>query len=269
MIQALVIDDDLGNLQSCRSLLERFAGIPVLTAETGFEGLRLARESTVRVIVADLKLPDMNGLDVIRRIRAAGIHTPFIVVTGFGSIATAIGALRLGATDYFEKPYSPDDLLNAVDAAVGGRVVASVSLPALSRVPLHRTEPHDRGNRIAFEGKTSATSDESDARVKDVLTVLTSSLRDRLDIRGLAQQVNVGDSRLRQIFRTVMGTSLTRFRNDCRLAEAARLLTETYKRVSEIAYDVGFQPSTLDRLFRRRFGASPREYRRRNRRDRK
>ncbi|UGY11838.1 response regulator (plasmid) [Bradyrhizobium septentrionale] len=69
-------------------------------------------------VITDLSMPEMSGIDLLREIRALGFDWPVIVVTGQGDVTLAVEALRAGATEFIEKPYEADDLLNALTAAI-------------------------------------------------------------------------------------------------------------------------------------------------------
>jgi DNA-binding NtrC family response regulator len=125
MEQILVVDDDAG----FRSLIEtilRGEGYEVQCAGSVSEAIRAGAQRQFHLVITDLKLPDGDGLGVLRRWRDAGSATPFIVVTGFGTIPSAVEAMKLGASDYIGKPLSsPDELRLLVKKALAGRQVES------------------------------------------------------------------------------------------------------------------------------------------------
>ena len=120
MALVLIVDDDLGTRETFRDVL-RYQGHSVLMAESGAQALGVISEQKPDVVVVDLKLPDMTGLDVIRGLRFDGTAPACIVITGFGSIESAVRAMKLGAVDYLTKPVDEDDLVAAVDRVLVGR----------------------------------------------------------------------------------------------------------------------------------------------------
>jgi len=105
-----------------------------------------------------------------------------------------------------------------------------------------------------------------DRRVKDVLDRLSADWRQTYSVPALAASVNLGSSRLEHLFRDTLRMSIRDLVRTRRVAEAARLLLTTHKRVSEIGRDVGFNdPSNFNHAFRRHFGLSPRDYRKAHR----
>jgi DNA-binding response OmpR family regulator len=93
-------------------------GFMVMDAYNGWKALQLAESSQPDVLLLDWQLPDITGLDVLRALRMGGCHAPAILMTAFGSEELAIAALRLGVRDYLPKPFTEEDLLKAVVAAL-------------------------------------------------------------------------------------------------------------------------------------------------------
>jgi len=116
----LLVDDDPTTRETFERLL-RYAGHDVLTAESGGQALDLMQRKAPDVALLDLMLLDMTALDVIRELRARGIGTPRVIMTGFGTIESAVNAMKLGAVDYLTKPLEAEDLERAVVCALAGR----------------------------------------------------------------------------------------------------------------------------------------------------
>ncbi len=117
MARILVIDDDEDFLHLVRRILTG-AGHEVFTAASGEEGLKGAGEMLLDLVLLDLKLPGIDGLELLQAIKAAALELEVLVVTGFGSIETAVEAMRRGAYDYLTKPFEPDELLIRVERAL-------------------------------------------------------------------------------------------------------------------------------------------------------
>jgi formate dehydrogenase gamma subunit len=116
-ISVLVIDDDPKVLSRVQEVLAR-AGCLVDTAPSGAEGLtRLARQD-YDLVFTDLMMPEMDGLEVVEQALALRPETAVLMITGFASVETAVGALKLGALDYIEKPFTPSELEAFTQAAL-------------------------------------------------------------------------------------------------------------------------------------------------------
>jgi two-component system, NtrC family, response regulator HydG len=121
--RVLVIDDDHGVRDSTARML-RGAGYIVDTAPTGEDGLAAAKGNTFDVILSDMRMPGISGMDVLVRLREARIDSAFIVMTGFGTIDTAVEAMKLGAVDFVQKPFLRDELIMRVKSAADRRQLA-------------------------------------------------------------------------------------------------------------------------------------------------
>lgn len=117
MTQLLLIDDDPGTLEGF-SLILRDAGYAVQSAPCGTEGLSVLLHQTVDLVLTDLRLPDMSGLEILRHARAQHRPVPCVIITGFGSSRDAVAAIRLGAVDFLEKPVFQESLLRAVRSSL-------------------------------------------------------------------------------------------------------------------------------------------------------
>src|SRR5216684_4111183 len=110
--QILVIDDEVGPRESLRMLLK--PDYQVHTADCVETGIRLLREKHPDAIVMDIRMPGSTGIDGLRRIREIDPHLSVIMLTGFGALETAQEALRLGASDYINKPFDAGEMRKVV-----------------------------------------------------------------------------------------------------------------------------------------------------------
>src|SRR5215213_3678639 len=123
MSRILVIDDDNAVRDSMERML-RAAGYTVQSAPTGEEGLTLARGGAFDVIMSDMRMPGMSGMAVLRTLRERRVDSGFIIMTGFGTVDTAVEAMKLGAVDFVQKPFFRDELLMRVRSAADRRGLA-------------------------------------------------------------------------------------------------------------------------------------------------
>jgi DNA-binding NtrC family response regulator len=101
-------------------------GYEVAAAADGRSGIRLLGERSFDFVLTDLKLPDVSGLEVLEASRAAQPRVPVVVLTGYGTVGTAVEAMKLGAYDFLEKPLEIDDLTQLIERASGERGEAAV-----------------------------------------------------------------------------------------------------------------------------------------------
>ncbi len=113
----LVIDDDHSHLESMADALTT-AGFRVLEADNGEKGLQIIRETCPDLVITDLRMRDMDGLEVLQNLKQAGIEVPVIVMTAFTSMETAIDAIQKGAYDYISKPFKLEQLRLVINRAL-------------------------------------------------------------------------------------------------------------------------------------------------------
>jgi DNA-binding NtrC family response regulator len=133
MDNILVVDDERNIRTLCARVL---AGdqIEVQGVGTGKEGLQMADEVGPDLVLLDLRLPDMDGIDVLRALKARHAETAVIIITGFGQIQSAVEAMKAGATDYLEKPFEHLDKLKLAVARSLEEVRARREIQRLHRL---------------------------------------------------------------------------------------------------------------------------------------
>lgn len=156
MPRILVIDDDAAARDSVSRML-RSAGHTVHEAALGEEGVTAAKGGVFDVILSDLQMPGLSGLEVLQRLRDAHVDSVFIIMTGFGTVESAVEAMRLGAVDFIQKPFLRDELLMRVRAAADRRQLAR-------QVGLLQKQIRQAGTLESLVG-----SSEPIARIKDLV----------------------------------------------------------------------------------------------------
>jgi len=127
----LVVDDERSMRELLSIVLAR-EGYQVVAAETGRQALQVLERQPIDLLISDIKMPDMSGVDVLRAAREADHDVAGIMITAFASTETAVEALRLGASDYLTKPFDVDELKIVVRNAIERRQLRQENL-ALKR----------------------------------------------------------------------------------------------------------------------------------------
>lgn len=149
----LVVDDDeIFRNRLHKALAAR--GIETFAAGNAADAQRIARESRPQWALVDLRMPGTGGLELVRALHAQDAHMQIVVLTGYGTIATAVEAVRLGAADYLTKPVDTDQILAAFEKANNNdpeepALSADAQTPSLARVEwdyIHRVLSDCGGN---------------------------------------------------------------------------------------------------------------------------
>jgi DNA-binding NtrC family response regulator len=130
----LIVDDDAGQ----RSLLSSFLksqGFDIVTAESGERALELLRGGEFSMMISDVRMPGISGLETLKRARDQNSMLPVLLVTAYADIREAVGAMRDGAVNYLAKPIDLDELLASVQKATGVTALSPSKLDSEHRLP--------------------------------------------------------------------------------------------------------------------------------------
>jgi len=171
--QILLLEDEASVAKGLQMILDEEGYYAVDLAMTGRGALDTFRRKEVDLLIADLRLPDIDGLEVIKQVKHDRPDTNVIVITGYSTVNSAVTAMKLGAADYLSKPFSEDEFVSAVKGALVPKkeppvaAVRSMPAPEPRAAPLEPTlhlirEDQARIDRLVVElqGKFAGTSDE-------------------------------------------------------------------------------------------------------------
>ena len=123
----LVVDDELNMRLVLKAMLKK-EGYDVVTAKDGVEALEILQGDKIAVVATDLKMPRMDGMELLGRIMQDDPSLPVIILTAYGTVATAVDALKKGAFDYITKPFEQDELKTIILKAVKTRTISERDL---------------------------------------------------------------------------------------------------------------------------------------------
>ena len=118
--RVLIMEDDSGLARGLKMILSE-QGCDVELADTGYAALDFCMRKDVDILVADLRLPDMDGMEIIRMLKEKRPDMRVLVITGYASIDTAVESFRCGASDYLPKPFTTSEFKNAMASALKER----------------------------------------------------------------------------------------------------------------------------------------------------
>lgn len=117
MHKILIVDDDEMQLVALRTTLAS-EGYTVYSTADGPQGITIFRDQRPDLVLLDIGLPSMSGIEVLEELRRIDAQAKVIVITGYGSVESAVLAIRSGACDYLQKPYDVDVLLKKIENAL-------------------------------------------------------------------------------------------------------------------------------------------------------
>jgi len=177
--RALVIDDEQIVLDSVTKILKE-EKYEVEVTLSGREGVQKAIQNEYDIVLTDIRMPDIGGMRVLRDIKRAKPSLPVVMITGYPSVKAAIQAMKLGAGDFIEKPFTPEQLSLAVDAALR----KAKTHPPEDQTILHKNEILEVLERAATDSQFTAkllylgadALDEYDLTAAEKLAILTGDI---------------------------------------------------------------------------------------------
>lgn len=225
----------------------------VLEAVNGEEGLRLARDRQPDLIVSDVLMPVMDGLEMVRHLKedAATAHMQILILSAKASIEDRIEGLELGVDDYLPKPFHASYFLARVHSLLERRRELQQRLLSEMVVASDRSASHSQeviSPEIRFLNQATAVVE----RHMD---------HDDWTIEDFASEMCLSHTSLFQKMKSVVGLSPVEFIREVRLKKACSLIREGSHNIATISYMVGFSdPKYFTRVFKKRFGVPPSQY---------
>ena len=210
-------------------------------ASNGEEGIEKAEACKPSLIITDLKMPKMDGLEMIAKLRERGCEAYVIILTAYDSFTYAQTAIRLGAVDFLLKPFHDGDLENAV-LALQKKIEGQKKSPD-AQLPELRSGAKSRYVQEAMDyiGKNCADAG--------------------LSIGQVAAGLGLSEGHLSHLFKKETGLTVGSYLTRCRMQRAMALLREGKLRVYEVAEAVGYKDITyFSGTFKKLTGMSPTEY---------
>lgn len=226
----LVIDDDKRAIKSIKLSLEEYK---IIGFENSSDALMyLKKNKDVDLVITDIVMPDLNGIDLLKTIRKVNKEIKVILMTGYGTKDMAIDALRNGADDFIEKPFSVDFLRNKVQKFVTINAVE----------------------------KNYDLTDYVDG-VKDFV----DKNHNNASLSAVSELASLSPKYLSRVFRNKTGITFREYKLQVKMDYAKTLLANTRMMISDISDNLGYQnPESFMRVFKRIFAMTPRQYRNEN-----
>ena len=242
----LVVED---NEEVRRYLCDTFAGqYQVLEAEHGLEGLRKAVEAVPDLVISDLMMPKMDGLELCRHLKSDDrtSHIPVIMLTARASVESKLDGLETGADDYVTKPFHPEELRVRVRNLIDGR----------------RNLRARFGREVKLQPKDITVSSADEKFLQNTIAVVEKHLSDSgFSVEALENEMMMSKMQLYRKLKALTDQSPSEFVRTLRLKRAASLISQRSGNISEIAYGVGFNNlSYFAKCFKEHYGVPPSEY---------
>ena len=209
-------------------------------ASNGLEGLEAARRLEPTLIITDLKMPQMDGLEMLRALREEGCAAYVIILTAYDQFEYAQSALRLGAVDYLLKPFHDGELENAVNR-LRSRMESGPVAPETMGIPRKGDKSRYVLEAMAYISKHYNEPD--------------------ISVGTVAQSLNISEGYLSHTFKKETDYTLLNYLTRYRIHKAMELLKDCRVKVYEVAEQVGYRDiAYFSATFKKYTGISPSEY---------
>lgn len=239
----LIVEDDPDFRATLCDWLD-CSGYAVFEASNGLEALTLAQQRRFDAVVTDLKMPAMDGLQLLDELLAIDAGLPVIFLSGQATVQDAVTALRDGkGFDFLEKPLADLSAIN--------QVLEKALSPSARRVVPDVTPP---------------LAPEADASLKErMLAFIEENHADALSLQAVADRLGYSPAYLTSLLRRETGKTIQQWISEVRMRHARRMLVETDASIKQIADQVGYaDPNYFVRLFRKMYGVPPMTWRQMN-----
>jgi DNA-binding NtrC family response regulator len=198
----LVVDDE-ADIREGLELLLTSEGYTADLAENGTEGLRKMSERAYDLVLLDLMMPDLSGMEVIERVRQRDRETPIFMITAYGSVEAAVHALKLGANDYFSKPWDNEKLIIEIGRMISGRRLESENTQLKRALKQRYSFPNIIGKSERMVRMLDLVGQVAEARSTILITGETGTGKELV-----AKAIHANSPRAEQVFVAVNSGSL-------------------------------------------------------------
>jgi ligand-binding sensor domain-containing protein/signal transduction histidine kinase/DNA-binding response OmpR family regulator len=242
----LLVDDDVDLLRFEEKFLSSHYHIK--TAENGIQALEILREENVNLIVSDIMMPEMDGLELTKRVKLdiEFSHIPVILLTAKVNVESKVQGFETGADAYIDKPFSLE-----------------VLMAQIANLLQNREKLRETFLKNPFIGANTIVRTKSD---EEFIKKLHAIVHENLDnsefiVEDIAEQFNMSRASFYRKIKGVLDLTPNEYIRVERLKKAAQLLKEKVYKVNEICYMVGFNsPSYFTKCFQQQFGVLPKDF---------
>lgn len=279
MYKAMLVDDEKWILESLKGTVDwTEIGFEIVgVAANGIEGYERITELRPDVAFIDIRMPGMNGIELIGKLKAAEVATKFIIASGYAEFEYAKQAMSYGAVGYCLKPFKEEDIMEALLTVKNSIAKERQAL----RHELERLRGHGDMTRSLDSGEIEPAldmapgamdvalpnaADAVDTDGKETLRLIVRHIhehfRDNLTIQDIARQFYLHPNYLSSLFKKELQVNFTKYLTDLRMQHACKLLKTTQLAVSDIAMQSGYKEYYyFAKTFKKYTGQTPTEFR--------
>lgn len=214
-------------------------------AANGEEGVELVDRLKPDIVVSDVKMPRMDGVEMIEQLRKQGCKAKFIILTAYSDFKYAQSALRLGVSDYLLKPLKDGELEEAVRKILSVAETGTAQADEEASTVLHLRSAKNAKNKY----------------VEQAIRFIEAHYREDINISTVANDLEISEGYLSRVFKKETDYTFTNYLTLYRMKVATKLLSDCRVKVYEVADQVGYSDTAyFSAQFKKLLGVSPSEY---------
>ncbi len=255
-MRLLIADDEKNIRNGLLSLPWNTIGIQkVYQAENGLEALKILEEKQIDIVISDIKMPGLSGLELAEFVQKNSLDTAVVLLTGFSEFEYAQKALRNGVLDYMLKPLRPKDILATVL-----KVKETLEKRRYKEKVVERYE--GAANSRDYQEQISWHFRGVNEQAMEILKDVAQNFSQGVSLNSLAEKYHYSVAYLSRMIKKETGFSFSEILNSIRLAQAAELLQKDCGKISMVGEMAGFSDQKyFSQVFKKAFGVSPGEFR--------
>ena len=238
-MNVLLVEDERTIRQGLRDLLENVIGGVSVSweAQNGKEALHILKKEVPDLLITDVRMPEMNGLDLINQAKSLHSFLSIVVISGYDEFEYAKKAMRYGVKHYLLKPVNRSELA----------------------MVLEEIKQELFGQK---ESKDHLLQDEQSKMINNIKSIISDNLCEDITLEFIGRAVNLSPSYVSQLFKKETGVNFSEFVAETRINTAKKLLIETQLKVYDIARIVGYHSAKhFMTVFKRHTALTPTKYR--------
>ncbi len=260
MIKIVVIDDEKWIRKLIINLLpyDKYSIVVVGEAEDGEEGLELIEKEKPHIILTDIRMPILSGLDLIQKLNSKLPNSQIIIISGYDSFDYAQSAIKYGVVDFILKPVEEEELEKAI-----GKAVKLLKKDDHLIKTKHLEKQVKRLSMDFIEIREEDFPNVSSDKIRKSLKYIHENYQNQISLNEVSDAVLMNSSYLSDLFKKEVGMGFNQYLMNIRFTAAKKLLKEQKDlTIGDIATIVGFMDSNyFSRLFKKNFNCTPQEFR--------
>ncbi|WP_046175698.1 response regulator transcription factor [Domibacillus indicus] len=250
----VIVDDEPRTRQGLQRTLESWnnGDFTILTAESGEDVLRIAEEKKIHILLSDIRMPEMTGLQLLKTLKEKGMSPVVIIISAYSEFEYAQEALRLGVVNYLLKPIGKKKLIEAVEEAVK-IMEKQVRAGMIEKVVDEKIV--DANTKV----------DSAKDTIRKAISYIDQHLKDEFTLKDVAAHVHLNSSYFSVLFKEQVNMNFSEYVTRRRIQRAKELVITTNLPINEIAEEAGYKTSKyFIKIFKEIEGMTPSAYRKAN-----